>query len=90
MKKYFNQIILLECICIVYTIIHNYYYTSQYGMFAAVFLIMACSLFLFWHCFANKVISKTQKLIGLFFASIPLLSIIGFGIWMLLFIKAIH
>jgi heme O synthase-like polyprenyltransferase len=90
MKKYFNHAIILECICITYTIIHNCIHISQQGMFAAAFLIMAISLYLFWQCFTNKSLSKQQKYIGLFFASIPLLCIIGFGILMMVYTKIAH
>jgi O-antigen ligase len=91
MKKYFNHAIILECICIAYTIIHNnFIHISQQGMFAAAFLIMAISLYLFWQCFTNKDLSKQQKNIGLLFASIPILCILAFGIWMILFASTTH
>jgi hypothetical protein len=85
MKKYFNHAIIIECICFAYAIIQNFVYISQNLMFVAAFLIMACSLFLYWQCFTNTELSKQQKNIGLLFASIPILCILAFGIWMILF-----
>jgi hypothetical protein len=77
MKKYFNAAIILELVCITYTIIHNYYFISGQLMLAAAGLMSISILYIYWQCFTNKELTKQQKTIGLIVASIPTLVIIG-------------
>jgi hypothetical protein len=77
MKKYFSYAIIVELICIAYTIIHNYLYLSQYIMFGAAILMVAASIFLYWQCFSDKTLTKQQKTIGLIVASIPVVVVIS-------------
>jgi hypothetical protein len=77
MKSYFKQAIILELLCIAYTIIHNYYFISQMLMFISAGLIIMSVLYLYWQCFTNKDLTKQQKTIGLIVASIPTLFIMG-------------
>lgn len=67
MKKYFNKAIIIQAICLVYIIVHNYYFISQYLMFFAGILSLLAGIFLFWQCFTNKEIKGKQKIIGLLF-----------------------
>jgi heme O synthase-like polyprenyltransferase len=77
MKSYFKQVIILELVCIAYTLIHNYYFISGSLMLIAAGLIIMSVLYLYWQCFTNKDLTKQQKTIGLIVASIPTLVVIG-------------
>jgi hypothetical protein len=90
MKKYFNLAIATQIICLLYTIIHNSFYLGQNLMFLVGGLSLIASIFLFWQCFTNKDIKGKQKWIGLFFASFPVLWLLGVGLFMLLFAFSAH
>jgi heme O synthase-like polyprenyltransferase len=77
MKSYFKQAIILELVCIAYTIIHNYYFISGSLMLIAAGLTIMSVLYLYWQCFTNKDLTKQQKTIGLIVASIPTLVVLG-------------
>jgi heme O synthase-like polyprenyltransferase len=90
MKKYFNIAIATQIICVLYTIIHNFIYLSQYVMFAVFGLGMLVSLFLYWQCFTNKELTKNQKWVGLFLASIPIICILIFIVVLLIYANGNH
>jgi hypothetical protein len=81
MKKYFNSVLIVEIICIAYTIIHDYYFISLSLMLLAAALMFIASIYLYWQCFTNKKLTKKQKISGLIVASIPVIVVIGWLIF---------
>jgi hypothetical protein len=90
MKKYFNTAIIIEIIALLYGFIHNYFFMNQIVMFIAAFLAIVCSIYLFWQCFTNKELTKSQKYIGIIVAAIPFLIIIGAIIFVFLLASNAH
>ncbi len=90
MKKYFNTTIIIEITCLLYGFIHNYYFMSQPIMFLAGILVTICSLYLFWQCFTNKELGNQKKYFGLITASIPIIIILGYILFAVLFASSTH
>jgi hypothetical protein len=85
MKRYYNLAIALQIICVLYTLIHNYFFMSQNLMFIAGILSLVVSLFLIWQSLWNPAIQGKQKYVGLAIASIPFLCIITMCVFVVIF-----
>jgi hypothetical protein len=90
MKRFYKSALFLQLSCLIYAIVHNYYFMSQYVMFVAGILSLALSVFIFWQCFTNTEIKRGEKYIGLAIAVMPFLCILGIVFVFILFSRGMH
>jgi hypothetical protein len=89
MKKYLNSAIVLQVLSIIYTIVHNYYFMSQYVMMLAALMMIVIGFYLYWQCYSNSEIKFSKKVLMFLLASVPFIGIIT-GIVFISYLSQMH